>query len=180
METKNLNTTIAEPVRKQMRIEFFGQVTGLIALLFVPYYFNFNQAMTSVYMVFYALTLSFSGYYLYKFYSFYKSALTIDLENSKDLTWFYHELKLNVNIYTNFNFIMIITALAYGITCLYITNFNFDPIAHKIESLIPGTTAYIALTISTLVFLFTIAEYSAKSTYQKYADRMKDILNQFD
>ncbi|QQT26487.1 hypothetical protein [Sphingobacterium spiritivorum] len=180
METKNLNTTIAEPVRKQMRIEFFTQIIALVALLFVPYYFNFNQAMTSVYMLFYALTLSFSGYYIYKFYTFYKSTLSVDLENSKDLTWFYHELKLNVNIYTNFNFIMIITALAYGITCLYITKFDFGALAYKVESLIPGTTAYIALTISTLVFLFTIAEYSAKSTYEKYTDRIKDILKQFD
>lgn len=113
------NNTIqpVNKIRKQMKQEGILQVLGLILLSVLPRYLAMSSTMMLGYYCLYAVTMSISGYYLSKFYLFYQRLTSADLSTREHLYSTYYEIKIHLEMYRAFTYIIV--ALALGFVTMY-------------------------------------------------------------
>ena len=97
-------SSVVSKLRRNMKREFILQVIGFVFLILVV--LRSPQNTSSVYIVSIAifLLLAQTGYYLSRFYLFYKSIGRYDLSLRKSIFKITYELELNIEIYKTFNY----------------------------------------------------------------------------
>lgn len=167
-----------EKIQKSMRAEFPMQIIAIIFIAFFPQQLGFPTSQYVIYYTSYAVMVVISSYYLYGFYQFYKQT-ELYSGNTKNSLWkIYHELKLNMERYQSFGFLLI----PHVLITLGLEFYNV--MGKKGESL--GTISdsfQQALIISTL--LGTIAMVAGIVLWTKYiygrnAKHLENILNETD
>ncbi|MBV8325926.1 hypothetical protein [Chryseobacterium sp.] len=167
-----------EKIQKTMKKEFPLQVISIIMIGFFPFMFKFSPSVYPLYYTSYVILVVISSYYLFGFYKFYKQT-EFYTGNTKNSLWrIYHELRLNMERYQSFGFLLLPhILLTIGLQAYY-------TLEKKGSSLLDLTSIYhqyltILVLITTLVYVAAIVLYT-KYIYGRHAKQLESILNEID
>lgn len=167
-----------EKIQKNMKKEFPAQILAIIMIGFIPLIFDFPSSRYLIYYVSYTMLVAISVHYLFGFYKFYKQA-ELYTGNTKNSLWkVYHELKLNMERYQSFGFLLLPHFLLTTGLAIY------NQIEKRGESLSELTGSYQqALTV--VVLLGIIALVASIVLWTKYiyggpARQLENILDEID
>ncbi|MFP3834368.1 hypothetical protein [Chryseobacterium sp. SIMBA_028] len=167
-----------EKIQKNMKKEFSMQILAIILIGFFPLLFGFPTSQYIIYYISYTMMVVISSYYLSGFYKFYKQT-ELYTGNTKNSLWkIYHELRLNMERYQSFSFLLLPHFL------ITIGLFIYDTLEQKGQDLSELTTTnqaslIIVVLIGTLLFVVSIVLWT-KYIYGRHAKQLENILNQMD
>lgn len=116
-----------------------------------------------------------SSYYLFGFYKFYKQT-ELYTGNTKNSLWkIYHELRLNMERYQSFGFLLLPHLL------ITIGLFIYNTLEKKGQDLSNANqaTLIIAVLVGTLSYVVSIVLWT-KYIYGRHAKQLENILNEMD
>lgn len=167
-----------EKIQKNMKKEFPAQVLAIILIGFFPLQFKFPASQYLIYYISYAMMVVISSYYLYGFYKFYKQA-DLYTGNTKNSLWkIFHELKLNMERYQSFGFLL----LPHFLLTIGLAIYN--TLEEKGKTLSELTNAHqysliLTVLIGTLFVVISIILWT-KYIYGRQAKQLESILNEID
>ncbi|RQO35176.1 hypothetical protein DBR39_19635 [Chryseobacterium sp. KBW03] len=167
-----------EKIQKSMKKEFPAQVLSIILIGLFPLLFQFPSSQYIIYYISYAVLVVVSCYYLFGFYQFYKQA-ELYTGNTRNSLWkIYHELKLNMERYQSFGFLL----LPHFLITLGLIAFNM--LEKKGESLADITNKHqLSLILLVLIGVFAIVVSIilwTKYIYGPSARQLEKILNEME
>lgn len=120
---KHSNNAI-DKVRSNMKKDFWGfialEIIGLALLLIVPCYIYIHHILSFILWSFFLLFSIITGYFLFKFYRFYKKSYKLSYSMKDNLWWFYYELRSFIDFYYTFNFVSLMMGISCGLSLGYI------------------------------------------------------------
>lgn len=167
-----------EKIQKNMKKEFIAQIIAIILIAFFPQQFKFPTSQYVIYYTSYAMSVVISSYYLLGFYKFYKQT-ELYTGNTKNSLWrIYHELKLNMERYQSFGFLL----LPHFLITIGLTIYNS---LLKTGKTFPDlTNSHIVALISTVLIgtLMVVASIVlwTKYLYGREAKKLENILNDME
>ncbi|RXM50936.1 MULTISPECIES: hypothetical protein [unclassified Chryseobacterium] len=167
-----------EKVQKSMKKEFPAQVIAIILIGFFPLQFKFPSSQYLIYYISYVMMVVISTYYLYGFYKFYKQT-ELYTGNTKNSLWkIYHELKLNMERYQSFGFLL----LPHFLLTLGLVIYNTLEEKGKTLSEITNTsqTALIVTVLLGTIFVVASIILWTKYIYGRPAKQLENILNEIE
>lgn len=167
-----------EKIQKNMKREFPMQIIAIILIAFFPLQFKFPSSQYIIYYVSYTMMVVISSYYLLGFYKFYKQT-ELYTGNTKNSLWkIYHELRLNMERYQSFGFLL----LPHFLVTIGLVIYN--TMEEQGKSLTELTASHqkgliIAVLIGTLGMITSIVLWT-KYIYGGSAKKLENILNEMD
>ncbi|WP_347218781.1 hypothetical protein [Chryseobacterium sp.] len=167
-----------EKIQKSMKKEFPAQILAIILIGFFPLLFKFPSSQYIIYYISYTMMVVISSYYLLGFYKFYKQT-ELYTGNTKNSLWkIYHELRLNMERYQSFGFLL----LPHFLITLGL--FIYNALEEKGKDLSELTTPsqiylIVAVLIGTVSLLVSIVLWT-KYIYGRQAKQLENILNEID
>ncbi|WFB65799.1 hypothetical protein [Chryseobacterium sp. WX] len=167
-----------EKIQKNMKKEFPMQILTIILIAFFPLQFKFPHSQYIIYYVSYTMMVVISSYYLLGFYKFYKQT-ELYTGNTKNSLWkIYHELRLNMERYQSFGFLLLPHLL------ITIGLVIYNTMKEQGKSLPELSASHqqgliIAVLIGTLGFITSIVLWT-KYIYGGSAKQLENILNEMD
>lgn len=175
--------TPIDAVRKKMKNEFFVQMAFLIIGIFIPALLGLSSILTIVFFFCYGLMVTFTLYYFYKFFVFYKKSYDLNYDTRKNLLWFYYELKLNIELYKALNYILFFIGFIMGVLLVIALKASGNelemPIIDKIVEKF-RVLYFVGMFLISLLFSFGMAELIPRLYYGKYLKQIKTILDDLD
>lgn len=179
IDTLKAAQTPIDKVRKKMKADFFFQAFLIFAMGFAPLIFDFSDKLITLFIPFYAITISFMAYYFYKFFVFYKKSYDMTFDSRKNLLWFFYELKLNIELYKALTYIMFFLGLSFGILAGTVTK-NENAITAFLDKQQAGLGLLVALLAVLIIFSLFMAEFIPRWYYGKHLKQVKTVLDQLD
>ncbi|MDN3690868.1 hypothetical protein QWZ06_00560 [Chryseobacterium tructae] len=167
-----------EKIQKSMKKEFWTQILAIILMGFFPLQFKFPSSQYLIYYISYAMMVIISCYYLYGFFKFYKQA-ELYTGNTKNSLWkIYHELKLNMERYQSFGFLL----LPHFLLTIGLGIYNVLVKKGKTLSEISNSTQASIILIVILGTLCVVAGIIlwTKYFYGRHAKQLENILNEME
>ncbi|WP_062698735.1 hypothetical protein [Chryseobacterium indologenes] len=167
-----------ERIRKSMKKEFPAQVLAIILIAFFPFQFGFPSSQYVIYYTSYVMMAVISCYYLYGFYRFYKQT-GLYTGNTKNSLWkIYHELRLNMERYQSFGFLLLPHFLITIGLLIYNT---LEKRGKSLNGLSEGhqQALILAVLIGTLWLVTSIVLWT-KYIYGRNARKLEKILDDMD
>ncbi|RXM38776.1 hypothetical protein BOQ62_15495 [Chryseobacterium sp. CH21] len=167
-----------EKIQKNMKKEFPMQIVAIILIAFFPLQFKFPSSQYIIYYVSYTMMVVISSYYLLGFYKFYKQT-ELYTGNTKNSLWkIYHELRLNMERYQSFGFLL----LPHFLVTIGLVIYN--TMQEHGKSLTELTSSHqqgliIAVLIGTLGIITSIVLWT-KYIYGRSAKQLEKILNEME
>ncbi|MCW1964238.1 hypothetical protein [Chryseobacterium viscerum] len=167
-----------EKIQKNMKREFPMQILAIILIAFFPLQFKFPSSQYIIYYVSYTMMVVISSYYLLGFYKFYKQT-ELYTGNTKNSLWkIYHELRLNMERYQSFGFLL----LPHFLVTIGLVIYN--TMEEQGKSLTELTASHqqgliIAVLLGTLGVITSIVLWT-KYIYGGSAKKLENILNEID
>lgn len=167
-----------EKIKKSMKKEFPLQILAIILIGFFPLQLGFPSSQYIIYYTSYAMMVVISSYYLFGFYTFYKQT-ELYTGNTKNSLWkIYHELRLNMERYQSFGFLLLPHFLVTMGLAIYNT------MGKQGKSLSELTNAHqqvliITILIGTLGIVASIVLWT-RYFYGRHAKKLENILNEMD
>lgn len=167
-----------EKIKKSMKKEFPMQVVAIILIGFFPLQLGFPASQYLIYYISYAMMVVISSYYLFGFYKFYKQT-ELYTGNTKNSLWkIYHELRLNMERYQSFGFLLLphflITIGLFIYNILVKKGKDLSEITNENQA-----SLIIAVLIGTLSIVVSIVLWT-KYIYGRHAKQLESILNEMD
>ncbi len=165
-----------EQLKRNMKLEFYFQILGIIGFVFFPYIFKLQESLQSVYFMAYSMLVVVSTYYLYSFYKFYKTVHQYEMDTKNSLIYLYYDLRLYMEKYKSFWFLMI----PYGLICLALFAVNKHLVKGKSFDLFVNEKI---LWLSLCLMIFTgivmlVMTMWINFFYGKYIKQIKIILDE--
>lgn len=167
-----------EKIQKNMKREFPMQILAIILIAFFPLQFKFPSSQYIIYYISYTMMVVISSYYLLGFYKFYKQT-ELYTGNTKNSLWkIYHELRLNMERYQSFGFLLLPHFLVtIGLAIYNMMEKHGKSLTELTSSQQQGLI--IAVLLGTLGVITSIVLWT-KYVYGRQAKQLEDILNEMD
>lgn len=164
-----------DKLKKNMRGEAVFQLLALLASGFIPGYFNLiptlRVSFNCTYIIFVLTTL----YFLIRFYRFYKKIGQSSLTTKDNLYELNYDLRLNIELYKMFNYMLLPIFMTFG--AIILVNFNYDYFMKVIVNE-PGLFYVVfgltILSISIIIHFFAIIWLN--QYYGKYAKEIQSLI----
>ncbi|SEH42623.1 hypothetical protein [Chryseobacterium culicis] len=167
-----------EKIRKNMKKEFPMQIGAIILMALFPLQFHFPASQYIIYYVSYTMMVVISSYYLFGFYQFYRQA-ELYTGNTKNSLWkIYHELRLNMERYQSFGFLLLPHFLVT--IGLQIYNMMEKQGRSLTELTSPQQLGLITAVLIGILTVITSIVLWTKYSYGRSARQLKNILNEMD
>ncbi|MEF9480452.1 hypothetical protein OWR28_24660 [Chryseobacterium sp. 1B4] len=154
------------------------QILAIILIALFPIQFQFPSSQYIIYYVSYTVMVVISSYYLSGFYKFYRQT-ELYTGNTKNSLWkIYHELRLNMERYQSFGFLLLPHFLVTAGLIIY------NAMEKQGKSLAELTSSHqqgliILVLIGTLAIITSIVLWT-KYIYGRSAKQLENILNEMD
>ncbi len=167
-------------IRRNMKIEFIATVILYIAMFGVLFGLQQNVFFFNTTCILLFALLMLNGYYITRFYVFYKSIGRYDLNMKNSVYKVAYELELNIELYKAFNFCItpLMILIAFGLVCSGIASNHMQ---HILTANIMFSPLMLLL-IFFIVLIFFIAtyfyiEWYVRWLYGKYLKELKQIMD---
>lgn len=163
-------------LKRNMKNEWYLQIVAILCAFFLPQLLHLHPSLHIIYYSSYALLVVISAYYLNLFRLFYNKINHYTADTKDSLLEIYYELKLNIERYHAFGFLLLPIALVA--IALYVNTIMLQ----KSENLtIASHSDIISFIILTLVvsftFILSILAWT-KYIYGPYVNQLKKILDE--
>lgn len=168
-----------DQLKRNMKVEFFIQVIAITYCGFLPYLKDFDYSLYYIFYSLYGVFLLISIYYLYGFYSFYKNIQDNTSATKDKLLELYFELRLNIERYKSWGFLLFPMAIAY----LILFQYNTLVIQNKTLADLEGNNLFnemIWVILALTLFAMLLIILTVKSSYGKYAKQIRRILDELN
>ena len=173
-------TSAVAKIRKNMRMEFitfvvFYPVIFVILFLWQQNAFFFNTTCALLFAI-----VMLKGYYVLRFYSFYKLMGNYDLSIKNSVSKVAYQLEINIELYKAFNFCVtpLFLMIGYGVVC---DKHTADYIQHALtgDAFMPlhKLVLLFGTTVLTFVFSYYWIDYYIRCLYGKYLTALKKIMD---
>lgn len=174
-----------EKIRQNMKNEFWFQLIGLLVISLAPALMKSSREFLVIYYSFLPVVLAISGYYLTRFFRFYRDTIRMDMDTRKNLYRFYFEMKLNIEAYKAFNYCIGIFLIPLGLLFALQDKFP-DPFlaihqymsTHTIGTYQVITVAVVLL--AAIVVIDVIARIWVEKYYSPYVRQIEGVLNELE
>lgn len=167
-------------IRRNMKIEFIVTVILYIAMFGALFGLQQNAFFFNTTCILLFALLMLNGYYVTRFYVFYRSIGRYDLNMKNSVYKVAYELELNMELYKAFNFCItpLMILIAIGLVCSGIASNHIQHILTANIMLSPS----MLLLIFFIVLIFFIATYFyidwyVRWLYGKYLKELKQIMD---
>ena len=168
--------SIVDAVRKNMRMEFyfflFTPLLYMIPILMKNRSGLSNAILVVTFVVFFLVAI----YYLSRFYQFYKSSGNMLFNTKENLTWFYYELRFNMELYRSFVYhglsIGFFAGFIWGIIEPHISQHT---VIDKLDLLLYGI-----FTVVMLVITVGFTQFWLNLFYGKHLKQVKQKLDELN
>ena len=165
-----------DQLKRNIRNEWYLQLTAIIFLGAIPLLFRINENLYFMYYILYVLMIAISAYYFIKFNGFYKRLGNTNLSSKDNLYELYYELKLNMEMYKSFTFVLTPFALMiFGL--YYISQNNLAKLLIQDNINIRIIPLLIA-SIFVLGIIVAGTHWWVEHFYGKYARQIKQLLDE--
>jgi hypothetical protein len=166
-----------DKIRTNLRRELLGQVFVLFLIGLLPFYNEFPSRFVGPYYFIYGIIMAISIYYLAQLFLFYKRLDKAALTTKDSLYETYYDIRLNMQLYKTFTFVlspfMIIYLAGYlffkNPEAIKILNGNFE--SSKI-------VANVLVLVITILLIGILTEWWVSFYYGRYAKEIKKIIDQ--
>ncbi|WP_080777162.1 hypothetical protein [Chryseobacterium phocaeense] len=167
-----------EKIQKSMKAEFPMQIIAVILIGFFPQQLGFPTSQYVIYYTSYVMLVVISSYYLFGFYKFYKQT-ELYSGNTKTSLWkIYHELKLNMERYQSFGFLLLPhVMITIGLEFYNLLEKKGESLGHISNSF--QQTLIISVLLGTGAMVAGIVLWT-KYIYGRNAKHLENILNEMD
>lgn len=180
IEPEHLNPreshSIVDAVRKNMRMEFYYFLAS--PLLFAIPFFNKTRSSLSIsiLVITFLVLILVSIYYLSRFYKFYKSSGNMLFNTKENLTWFYYELRFNMELYRSYVY--------HGLSIGFFAGFIWGIIEpHISKNTVIDQLDLLLYGIFIVIFLFLtvwFTQFWLRVFYGKHLNRVKALLDELN
>jgi hypothetical protein len=168
--------SIVDAVRKNMRMEFyfflFTPLLYMVPILMKNRSGLSNAILVVTFVVFFLVAI----YYLSRFYQFYKSSGNMLFNTKENLTWFYYELRFNMELYRSFVYhglsIGFFAGFIWGIIEPHISQHT---VIDKLDLLLYGI-----FTVVMLVITVGFTQFWLNLFYGKHLKQVKQKLDELN
>ncbi|NML41302.1 hypothetical protein HHL17_29180 [Chitinophaga sp. G-6-1-13] len=159
-------------IRKNMRQEGILQIISLIFLAALPRYFVLSPLVMVGYYCLYAILVSVSGYYLYKFYQFYQRLSTANLSTKEHLYGAYYEIRIHLEMYRSFTYIILVLMLGFA------TLYGLVDTPHILKSIqdklnVNGIIVLAVALTGVVTLIGIVTECTLESYYGRYVKEIR-------
>ena len=173
---QSANTPL-DKIRKNLKKEFFYQISTIILMGFTPLMYHFPEKMIIPFYLLFSLFVAVSIYYLVKLYMFYKRINNITLKTKDSLYETYFDVRLNMELYKTFGFALTPFMILFLIGYIYY-QFPQKP-GVTIETFTTGQlTAIFSAIIFCVLFMGISLEWWVHKFYGKYAKEIKKVIDE--
>ncbi|SDM99282.1 hypothetical protein [Siphonobacter aquaeclarae] len=174
-----------EKIRQNMKNEFWFQLIGLLVISLAPALMKSSREFLVIYYSFLPVVLAISGYYLTRFFRFYRDTIRMDMDTRKNLYRFYFEMKLNIEAYKAFNYCIGIFLIPLGLLFALQDKFPdpFLSIHRYMSTHTIGTEQVIIVAVvllTAVVVIDLIARVWVEKYYAPYVRQIEAVLNELE
>lgn len=168
-----------DAIRKNMRNELVPQVLALIGIGFFPKFLNLMPIFNTWFYSLYIMLVMVSVYYLSKLYFFYRRISSFDNNTKDGLYEMYYDIRLNIETYRTFTFIILPFVLL--MVLMYLVSADQE---HFLALLETNTISQQLIFKGVLVFAVMFGSVIAATElwlqygYLKYARAIKKVLEE--
>lgn len=166
-----------EQIRRNMRNEFYSQLAAMVFFGFIPQIFQMNENLYLAFYLLYAVMVAISIYYLAKFYNFFRHTSNIELNTKDSLYELYYELRLNMEMYKSFTFII----TPFAIAIMLMASYQSSYVAHNISKFGVSSTTILPLATLLILIMFFIgygAHWWVNHFYGAYGKVLKALIDE--
>ncbi|MBO9641049.1 MAG: hypothetical protein J7576_22960, partial [Siphonobacter aquaeclarae] len=174
-----------EKIRQNMKNEFWFQLIGLLVISLAPALMKSSREFLVIYYSFLPVVLAISGYYLTRFFRFYRDTIRMDMDTRKNLYRFYFEMKLNIEAYKAFNYCIGIFLIPLGLLFALQDKFPdpFLSVHQYMSTHTIGTEQVIIVAVvllAAIVVIDLIARVWVEKYYAPYVRQIEGVLNELE
>ncbi|MEP6803601.1 MAG: hypothetical protein ABI892_03685 [Flavobacterium sp.] len=166
-----------DKIRKNLRKELLGQIFVLFLIGLLPLNSEFPSRLISPYYFIYGIIVAVSIYYLAQLFLFYKRLDKASLTTKDSLYETYYDIRLNMQLYKTFTFVLAPFLMIYLAGYLFyknpdaaaILNGNFDSAKLVFN---------VAVLVITILLIGVLTEFWVSFYYGKYAKEIKKVIEE--
>lgn len=165
-----------DKIKRNMRKELIYQCLAILGFGVLPLQLKFNQQFSTLYYFVYTLLVIVSAYYLYRFYAFFRQMHNYSGSSKDNLYELYYEIRLNMEAYKSFSFLLVPFAIVAAILMSFNTRMQNAPG----EELIRASDWFripITLVIMILVVIW-LTNWWVNHFYGKHARKIRQLLDE--
>ncbi|KQB41106.1 hypothetical protein [Flavobacterium aquidurense] len=166
-----------DKIRKNLRKELFGQILALLVIGFLPLHSEFPSRLTGPYYFIYGIIIAISIYYLAQLFLFYKRLDKAALTTKDSLYETYYDIRLNMQLYKTFTFVLAPFLMIYLAGYLFFKN-------HESIEILNGNfengklLVKVAILVITILLIGVFTEWWVSFYYGKYAREIKKVIDE--
>ncbi|MBC9934732.1 hypothetical protein [Chitinophaga qingshengii] len=155
-----------ERIRQYVKREGWGQLLAIVLLGYAPHFCKTELQVVAYYSL-YSVMVAICGYYLYRFFRFYRRLGTTALSTREHLDEVYYDIQLHVEMYRSWTYAILMLALGFA-TIRLLTS----------PGVVIDSTMVIKMILLFAVFMLLIVvctELWIRYTYGRYLKEIKKI-----
>ena len=161
-------------LKATMKKELQMQVVSLALFIFFPFILQIDTSLYLIYFLGFMLITIISVYYLVAFSKFYKTVDTFDLATKDQLLEIYFDLRLNMERYRSWAFLL----TPFLMFTIGLFSYSHLLRAGKWETFTGLPVAFLfILGFASMVFMIAATNWWLKHYYGRYVDQLKAVLN---
>jgi len=170
--------TYIDKIRRNMRNEFYFALVFLPAALLYASVQSSNYEMSLIVrscIVFMGIIATF---YVFRFFTFYRSTSLLSFNTRESLLWFVSEMRLQLEVYRSFTYIMVLCGLFFGM--LYGI---FEPSDDESSAALTNRQLIwllLSLFAGMLIFTLSMLEVWIYVVYGKYVRKLRALITELN
>ncbi|SDD56246.1 hypothetical protein [Niabella drilacis] len=162
-----------DQLKKNMKKELVVQLIAIALIGIFPFQMKLLPSLFPIYYMAYALLVMASAYYLYHFYQFYSQVQQYGASTKDSLLELYYNLRLNMERYKSFSFLIMPFAYFTGGLLLYSELKTHN--AHLVVFENPYLALLLVVVVTVLIVTFTVIWIDR--FYGRYVKQLKLVLD---
>ncbi|WP_300596366.1 hypothetical protein [Niabella sp.] len=162
-----------DQLKRNMKKEFVVQVLAIVLIGVFPFQLKLLPSLFPIYYMGYALLVMACVYYLYHFYKFYHQVQLYDARTKDNLLQLYYDLRLNMERYKSFSFLIMPFAY-FTIGMLIYSDLQARHV--RLEVFVnPYLVLLLVVVATVLIVTFTLLWINR--FYGRYVKQLKQVLD---
>jgi hypothetical protein len=166
-----------DKIKKNMKHELFSQLLGIILLGIFPQLLKITKELYLLYYALYALMLLVCGYYLVKFFFFFKQVDATVLSSKENLYELYYEIRLKIEMYKSFAYLLAPFSIIFS--AILIFGLEKNKLFEKLRNITNMDMLLCFVLFATIIVVVTlITNWWLNHFYGKYVRQIRNILDE--
>ncbi len=168
-----------EKIRRNMKLELFFQVAGIIIMGSLPEIYNVGYPLKMMYYLLYILLCPLTIYFFIRFYFFYNKIGKMNFSTKESLYELYYGMLLNIETYKTFTYMLIPNALIFGMIIRFNQYYQYSLSAFSGYDILGFKFwTYLIFFVIFLGLIYFLTEWWVKRMYGRYVVQIEEVIEE--